>query len=340
MTDDVIILLLKLLLFLFFSFSSPLSHPNNMEKVRWLFQEPIVVNVLPAAMLLTVDKLLFRVHHWPSGVLLAVLHLLCNFLSLHILRLRGVFTRAVDIPFAVVMSICLPLSSATAVQTLSLKANSFGTFVLLKQLVLPCTALAELALGQRSLSMGHWIALCGIFAGVVFATAKEMNENPVGIAIGLLDTTLSVTGQMVLSHYLRAKIAAPLQLRYETYLRGGWVVIITLMFEIAMDRDSISFRRYDWCSVGSWGVLLASCVLSPVVSVSYYFVVGKYSALVYQLLQPLKLVIAMALSSVLLGDSLTQRQQVSAGITCLSLCYWALLSKEKEGKEKEKEKGT
>ncbi len=299
-------------------------------------REPIVVNVFPAALLLTIDKLLFRVHHWPSGVLLAFLHLLCNLSALHLLRLRGVFVRSAAIPFTVVMAICLPLSSATAVQTLSLKANSFGTFVLLKQLVLPLTALAELAFGLRSLSWGHWVALAGIFAGVVFATAKEMNANPLGIALGLLDTTLSVTGQMVLSYYLRAKIASPLQLRYETYLRGGWVIVITLMMEIAIDSDSVSFRRYDWMSGWSWGVLLASCALSPVVSVSYYFVVGKYSALVYQLLQPLKLVIAMATSSVILGDSLTQRQQVSAAITCASLCFWAYLSRGKEENVKKK----
>ena len=285
-----------------------------------LMKSPVFLNVVPSTMLILANKSLFHNYSWTSAVMLAMLHLLFNCVSFECLRQLNFFDRSHAVPFSIILKIMFPLAVSDALQAMSVKLNSLGVFVMLKQLTIPFAALGEYYVSEpcECFSPLLLVFLAGIISGVSLLTVHDVSFNFAGSIVGLSAAALNVLGQFSLNIALKTVDVSPLQLRYETTVRGGWLLLFSLLIELYLDPLSVNNTPNLRSNVAF--PLLVSCSLAPVVSLSYFFVMKATSPLTYQVLGPLKLVLSMTASFYFFGEDLNVTQAFAICIVMLSLC--------------------
>ena len=171
--------------------------------------------------------------------------------------------------------------------------NSLSTFMVIKQLTIPLTAFAEVLVGKK---MFTWklclVALLMTISSTLICGIEIQNSNMLGILVALLSVVTNVSGQMLVSDALQNSDALekiePLQLRFEATVKGGWVMSFGFLVEFYLFPGIIDeTSAYDWSQCIFF--LALSCILAPIVAISFYFVVETVSLFAYQILSPLKL---------------------------------------------------
>jgi len=298
------------------------------SREQWVSAVAIVQNVAPAVAITLVNKALFSMAGWPSSSLLALLHLGTNMMVIETMRLAGKFERKAA-PWSTVLAISAPLAVTQGLMALSLKVNTIGDMVILKQQTIIFTAVAECILGKRDWSLLLGLVICGVIGGMVQIYAWQPSLNVLGVMIATMASLLNSSGQLLLSHHLGSGNFTPLQLRYETTVRGGWMVGFTTLFELALYGTGTIFS-VDSYRARQLPLLLLSCALAPAVSLTYYFVVSSCSPLTYQLLGPLKVLLTLATSLLFFSEPLSPDRAVGCAVILLSLTIYALFCTRKK----------
>lgn len=282
---------------------------------------PIIYNVVPSTLLMTTNKILLLMCGWPSACLLTTLHIITNLAVLEYLRCSGYFQRANEITHKEVISIMFPLVVSDMLQILSAKANSFASFIILKQITIVLMAFAEQFILKKSLSMIVWISVMFLFIGSLFVTWSDPLFTPFGVFISLAASILNVVGQISVGEQLNAqKDISALQLRYETFIKGFYFILLLPFLEFLFDQDIFSLvwtYQYERAMI----FLPLSLLLAPVVSISYFFVVKQSSPLSFQILGPLKLVGGLLISSFLFQEEITWKQNIGISI----ILFWLFI---------------
>lgn len=282
-------------------------------------------NLVPSLLIMMVNKALFSIAHWPFPALLAIIHLLVTSLALEILRLFGFFTRTTsDISFLQVMHFMGPGVLNTIFQSISLQINSFGSFMILKQLTVVFTAMADAYMGLVSLSISMWLCIVGMVVGAVLVTVGDVSFNLFGTLVGLLASALGVYTQIIITSILKnsQQQISPIQLQYESLRKGGWILLLSTFIDISPIKIIHQITSYDWHQCVY--LLPISCILAPLVTLSFYFVLQSGSGLFYQLLTPLKLVLSIILSHIVFGEPVLLQQWMGIGLVLLCLTYFII----------------
>ena len=190
----------------------------------------------------------------------------------------------------------------------SLMLNSITLYQIAKLGIIPCTCVVEYFLYGRVFT-AKMIASIGLtLCGVALVAITEMNvsSSALGVAVAAC-SVLSSSGQQLLVRHLQLKhnVSAGALLGVVAPAQG----MSLLLLSPVLDKLStgIFVTDYRW-SRGSALCLVMSCSAAVLVNVSQFLVLGRFTAVTYQVLGHAKTVCVLVVGYVFFGGVITGQQ--------------------------------
>jgi len=268
----------------------------------------MAANVVCATLIVSINKALLA--YIPFPTLLACVHAMATWFTLYFV---GIERAEVRMTHAVIMA-GLSLSGIV-LSNINLATNSLAVFQASRILMTPVTCLLErLVLGRRH-SLGTYAAIFAVCLGVTLSLPDVENlPNGVqttgfGIAVALASCIASSAAVIFVAYGQTPGSAGGFGLlRVQQPIMAIFGI---LMWASGLDAASRSQNiSFSLIMVDSRALLLLglSCAMAAVINISSFLVVGKFSALVYQMLGHLKTLLITAVAILVFHESISLRQ--------------------------------
>lgn len=243
----------------------------------------LLLNLSSSISIVCVNKLVF-LHGFPYGTLLTMIHFIFTFLGLYIATLLKILPhKRLDIKK--VIPLCLTYSGFVALTNLSLVYNPVSVYQLLKVLTTPTVVMVEYFFYGKRFSFKTIMSLVIIFVGVVLATVTDTRTTVTGALIGLSAVLVTCVNQVWVGTKQKDLGCNGLQL----LLYQAPISAILLFPMIPLLDSGISHFQFPTWNV-SYLILLSS-ICGLAVNASIFLVIGKTSALTYNVFGQLKVVL-------------------------------------------------
>eukprot|EP00667_Euglena_gracilis_P012936 EG_transcript_13314 len=289
----------------------------------------VAVNCLAVVFLVIVMKLLYQ-NHFECPSAMTALHCLMTGMVGLVYKQR--FMQPGDsIPSIGSIAALSALKMGSYVTSnLSLMFNSVNLFEVLRFTNIPLMCLVEYVWKRKTYSAAIYLSLAGICCGSSLSTITEVEFSWVGLGVGLACTVCTVAYQLYNNHLQTQQSIHPLLLLYfETpftcacTLLGSWGLgempkLMNTTFE-----DKVLL------------LLFLSGLLAATINVTAYLIIGKMSALTYQVVGHLKTVCVLASGFLLFQQLVTPVNVIGTSIAVSSL--WLYTTFKRRDAERAKE---
>lgn len=190
----------------------------------------------------------------------------------------------------------------------SLMVNTITLYQIAKLGIIPCTCLVEYFLYGRVFTMKMVLSIAMTLFGVGLVAISEMSvqSSTLGVVVALC-SVVSSSGQQLLVRHLQLKhsVTAGDLLGVMAPAQG----ISLLLLSPVLDKLSsgLLVTDYAW-SQGAAVCLFFSCSAAVLVNVSQFLVLGRFTAVTYQVLGHLKTVCVLVVGYVFFGGVITGQQ--------------------------------
>jgi len=192
----------------------------------------------------------------------------------------------------------------------SLMLNSITLYQIAKLGIIPCTCVVEYLLYGRVFTAKMVLAIAVTLSGVGLVAITEMNvqSSALGVFVAAC-SVVSSSGQQLLVRHLQLKhsVSAGALLGVVAPAQG----MSLLLLSPVLDRLSSGMLVTDYAwSRGALGCLVLSCSAAVLVNVSQFLVLGRFTAVTYQVLGHLKTVCVLIVGYAFFGGVITPQQFV------------------------------
>ncbi|GJD07279.1 Solute carrier family 35 member E3 [Galdieria sulphuraria] len=167
---------------------------------------------------------------------------------------------------------------------LSLRYNSVGCYQVLKHLTTPVIVFIEAVFYKIYLERKFYVPLTLVCVGVTVATLTDLELNFLGIFFGLTGVVVTSLYQVWCGTLQKSLEANPLQLQY--YIAPLAALFLAPLLPILEDykpSSPFSIFQFDF-TVKSVSMILLSSLIAFCVNISIFMVIGKTSAITYNVL--------------------------------------------------------
>ncbi|XP_029834885.2 solute carrier family 35 member E3 [Ixodes scapularis] len=313
-----------------------------MSRASWMPRWPCVVfvsclNVVLAVLLVLSCKLGYDRARLPN-LSLTLVHLAATMVALRVCVSTGLL-RVPDSAYKAGpslgenLTLALLLCTFMALPNLSLEFNSAGTSLLLRLVSLPATAWLQWMLTGRRTRTTVKLSLVPVGAGVALNALGDVRYSGPGLAFGL-------SGAMAAACY--QTLSADQQSRFD---RPSWHLLQSqLRWALPALASQVVFLEPPWRGprgllARTWtpldGVLFAgSTAVGVLLTLSMQWLLGRTSALSYQVLGHVKTCASLVACALLLDQPLAWLQQLSVVLTlCGAFLYTIFRTREEERPE-------
>lgn len=243
----------------------------------------LLLNLCSSISIVCVNKLVF-LHGFPYGTLLTVIHFFFTFLGLYVASVCNILQHK-RLAIGKVVPLCLTYSGFVALTNLSLVYNPVSVYQLLKVLTTPTVVMVEFFFYGKRFSLKTILSLIIIFVGVVLATVTDTRTTVLGALIGLSAVLVTCVNQVWVGTKQKDLGCNGLQLLL--YQAPISALLLVPMVPL-LDSGLSNFK------VPSWNVsylIILSSICGLAVNASIFLVIGKTSALTYNVFGQLKVVL-------------------------------------------------
>ena len=247
------------------------------------------------------------------------MHMVVTALALRVFAKLGYFERK-SVARAEVAKFGALNSASIALLNLSLGFNSVGFYQMTKLSIIPVTVMIQMAHFNKKFSHRVKGSLAILLLGVGASTVTDVQLNAVGCALGALSVLTTSLGQ-ILTGSLQTKLGvSSTQLLCAS---APWMALTLLILAPPVDATLVggnaapAFARYD---AGTLAVAGVTCVLAILVNFATFAVIGKCSAVTYQVVGHLKTMLVLAFGFVVVGDPV-----VAANVVGLTVAFCGMV---------------
>lgn len=176
---------------------------------------------------------------------------------------------------------------------LSLAQNSVGFYQLSKLACIPVIIAVEYILYDKSVPISKLLAVIIIVLKVGMASVNDVTVTLIGVILATVAVFFTSMGQILCSHYQQDLECDSMQLLYNTCP----LVTIGMLVSVPFFHDVQQLAEVEF-SAPLLAHIFWSCVLAFAVNVTNYLILGKTSALAYQVLGHLKTILILILGFV------------------------------------------
>jgi len=214
---------------------------------------------------------------------LTCIHFIVTFLGLVLCSYVGLF-KPKKLDLFAASRLALGNMGFVVLTNLSLRYNSVGCYQVLKHLTTPVIVFIEAVFYKIYLERKFYIPLTLVCVGVTVATLTDLELNFLGIFFGLTGVVVTSLYQVWCGTLQKSLEANPLQLQY--YIAPLAAIFLAPLLPILEDYNPSSpssIFQFDF-TVRNVCMILLSSLIAFCVNVSIFMVIGKTSAITYNVL--------------------------------------------------------
>lgn len=262
------------------------------------------LSVVSSVSIVICNKALISTLGFTFATTLTSWHLLVTFCSLHVALWMKLFEHK---PFdaRAVMGFGILNGISIGLLNLSLGFNSVGFYQMTKLAIIPCTVLLETMFFRKKFSRSIQLALVILLLGVGIATVTDLQLNVLGSVLSLLAVLTTCVAQIMTNTIQKKFKVSSTQLLYQScpYQAITLFVVGPFLDALLTNKNVLAFKYTPLVLA----FIVLSCMISVSVNFSTFLVIGKTSAVTYQVLGHLKTCLVLAFGYVLLHDPFSWR---------------------------------
>ncbi|XP_054796634.1 UDP-xylose transporter 3 [Prosopis cineraria] len=257
------------------------------------------LSVVSSVSIVICNKALISTLGFTFATTLTSWHLLVTFCSLHMALWIKLFEHK---PFdaRAVMGFGILNGISIGLLNLSLGFNSVGFYQMTKLAIIPCTVLLETLFFRKVFSRSIQFSLIILLLGVGIATVTDLQLNLLGSILSLLAIVTTCIAQIMTNTIQKKFKVSSTQLLYQSCPYQAMTLFITGPFLDWLLTNQNVFA-FNYTPQVLFFIVL-SCLISVSVNFSTFLVIGKTSAVTYQVLGHLKTCLVLTFGYVLLHD--------------------------------------
>ncbi|CAK9326887.1 unnamed protein product [Citrullus colocynthis] len=262
------------------------------------------LSVVSSVSIVICNKALISTLGFTFATTLTSWHLLVTFCSLHVALLMKLFEHK---PFdaRAVMGFGILNGISIGLLNLSLGFNSVGFYQMTKLAIIPCTVLLETLFFRKKFSKSIQFSLTILLLGVGIATVTDLQLNALGSFLSLLAVLTTCVAQIMTNTIQKKFKVSSTQLLYQSCPYQALTLFIAGPF-LDWCLTDLNVFAFKYTPQVLFFIVL-SCLISVSVNFSTFLVIGKTSAVTYQVLGHLKTCLVLAFGYVLLHDPFSWR---------------------------------
>lgn len=203
---------------------------------------------------------------------------------------------------------------------LSLMHNSVGIYQLSKLVVTPCIAVIQFFHTGQTISRAVAVSLTVITVGAALATRGDVSFSVPGMVIALIAVFLTALSQVYQSHVMKSVPGITVM----ALIRQSYPIALVLLALVAPAFESVQgFVDYKWTST-ALALLGVSCAAAIAVNYAIVAIVGRFSALTYQVTGHLKTVLLFVAGWVIFEEHYHEMTFVGMAVTAVGLVLYTL----------------
>jgi solute carrier family 35, member E3 len=251
---------------------------------------------------------------------LTAMHMVMTALALRVFAKLGYFERK-HVARGEVAKFGVLNSASIALLNLSLGFNSVGFYQMTKLSIIPVTVMIQMAHFNKKFSHRVKGSLAILLVGVGASTVTDVQLNALGCALGALSVITTAIGQ-ILTGSLQTKLGvSSTQLLCAS---APWMAVTLLILappvDDALNGGNILDARYDARTLATAAV---SCLLAILVNFATFAVIGKCSAVTYQVVGHLKTMLVLAFGFVVVGDPIVWSNVLGLAVALAGMVLYA-----------------
>lgn len=278
------------------------------------------LSVVSSVSIVICNKALISTLGFTFATTLTSWHLLVTFCSLHIALWMKFFEHK---PFdaSSVMGFGILNGISIGLLNLSLGFNSVGFYQMTKLAIIPCTVLLETLFFRKKFSRSVQFSLTILILGVGVATVTDLQLNALGSFLSLLAVLTTCVAQIMTNTIQKKFKVSSTQLLYQSCPYQAITLFIVGPFLDGLLTNQNVFAFAYTPQVLFFIVL--SCLISVSVNFSTFLVIGKTSAVTYQVLGHLKTCLVLAFGYILLRDPFSWRNILGILIAVVGMVFYS-----------------
>lgn len=288
----------------------------------------MALNFASSISIVVVNKLVYDKYKFQFATTLTCFHLTCTFLLLLITSKAGFF-EIKRLPLTQVAKLAAGNMGFICLTNLSLQYNSVGFYQVMKVMTTPTVVAIESLLYQKYLANQLKVALVPVCVGVILTAATDFRLNLVGSAFAIAGVIVTSFYQIWSGTLQKSLDCNALQL--QTYV-APLAALFTMPFMPIFDRwntaDPKSIWNYDFQPANMSVIALTGCI-AFLVNISIFLVIGKSSAVSYNILGHCKTVMVLLSDYVLFGRPVSIKSTAGIGLTLLGVFWYSSLKLER-----------
>lgn len=278
------------------------------------------LSVVSSVSIVICNKALISTLGFTFATTLTSWHLLVTFCSLHIALWMKWFEHK---PFdaSSVMSFGILNGISIGLLNLSLGFNSVGFYQMTKLAIIPCTVLLETLFFRKKFSRSIQFSLTILLLGVGVATVTDLQLNALGSFLSLLAVLTTCVAQIMTNTIQKKFKVSSTQLLYQScpYQAITLFIIGPFLDGLLTNQNVFAFAYTPQVLF----FIVLSCLISVSVNFSTFLVIGKTSAVTYQVLGHLKTCLVLAFGYTLLRDPFSWRNILGILIAVLGMVLYS-----------------
>ncbi len=294
----------------------------------------MALNFTSSISIVVVNKLVMDKFGFKYAVTLTGFHLACTFLLLLLTARAGVF-EIKRLPLLQVAKLAAGTMGFITLTNLSLQHNSIGFYQVMKVMTTPTVVAIESLLFQKYLATQLKIALVPVCLGVILTAATDFKLNMVGAIYAIAGVIVTSFYQIWSGTLQKSLDCNALQLQtFVAPLAALFILPFMPMLDKWNPSDPASIWNYDFQPTSLAVISLTGCI-AFLVNVSIFLVIGKSSAVSYNILGHCKTVMVLLSDYVLFGRPATVKSSAGIVLTLIGVFWYSSLKLEKARLEKE-----
>jgi len=212
-------------------------------------------------------------------------------------------------------------SASIALLNLSLGFNSVGFYQMSKLTIIPVTVVLQMTYFKKKFSARVKFSLAVLLLGVGASTVTDVQLNALGAIIGALSVITTSLGQI-----LTGSLQTKLQLSSTQLLCAAspWMALTLMILAPPVDGvltgGNILESNYD---SNVYLVAFISCLLAIAVNFASFAVIGKCSAVTYQVVGHLKTMLVLGFGFVVIGNPVVAKNVLGLLIAMVGMVLYA-----------------
>ncbi|XP_048424823.1 UDP-xylose transporter 3 isoform X2 [Pyrus x bretschneideri] len=291
------------------------------------------LSVVSSVSIVICNKALISTLGFTFATTLTSWHLLVTFCSLHVALWMKFFEHK---PFDArsVMGFGILNGISIGLLNLSLGFNSVGFYQMTKLAIIPCTVFLETLFFKKKFSRSVQFSLSILLLGVGVATVTDLQLNALGSFLSLLAVLTTCVAQIMTNTIQKKFKVSSTQLLYQScpYQAITLFVIGPFLDGFLTNQNVFAFAYTPQVLF----FIVLSCLISVSVNFSTFLVIGRTSAVTYQVLGHLKTCLVLAFGYILLHDPFSWRNILGILIAIVGMVlysYYCTLESQRKANE-------